>query len=218
MKALESLYTEEHKLRREIEEALSKEEEELGKMKNQQDEVLEELRIAMDQKSSLESQIAETDQIVKELEQKIISAVELLQSYHQERSELQIERDNALREAEELRRRQGDTSSGTFPQYFSEFSFSEIEEATRNFHPSLKIGEGGYGSIYKGSLRHTPVAIKMLHSHSLQGPQEFQQEVGSSINNFLKILGIYYLTYIYWAHCLLKAATEDYWFKLFRLR
>lgn len=191
MKALESLYTEEHKLRREIEEALSKEEEELGKMKNQQDEVLEELRIAMDQKSSLESQIAETDQIVKELEQKIISAVELLQSYHQERSELQIERDNALREAEELRRRQGDTLSGTFPQYFSEFSFSEIEEATRNFHPSLKIGEGGYGSIYKGSLRHTPVAIKMLHSHSLQGPQEFQQEVGSSINNFLKILGIY---------------------------
>ncbi|KAI6707675.1 hypothetical protein NL676_010637 [Syzygium grande] len=177
VKALESLYTEEHKLRREIEEALSKEEEELGKMKNQQDEVLEELRIAMDQKSSLESQIAETDQIVKELEQKIISAVELLQSYHQERSELQIERDNALREAEELRRSQGDTSSGTFPQYFSEFSFSEIEEATRNFHPSLKIGEGGYGSIYKGSLRHTPVAIKMLHSHSLQGPQEFQQEV-----------------------------------------
>ncbi|KAI3441787.1 E3 ubiquitin ligase (RING-type E3 ubiquitin transferase) (Serine/threonine-protein kinase) [Psidium guajava] len=177
VKALESLYAREHKLRREIEEALAKEEEELGKMKNQQDEVLEELRIALDQKSSLESQIAETDQIVKELEQKIISAVELLQSYRQERNELQIERDNALREAEELRRRQGDTSSATFPQYFSEFSFSEIEEATRNFHPSLKIGEGGYGSIYKGFLRHTPVAIKMLHSNSLQGPQEFQQEV-----------------------------------------
>ncbi|XP_030513673.1 U-box domain-containing protein 33-like isoform X2 [Rhodamnia argentea] len=177
VKALESLYAGEHKLRKEIEEALAKEEEELGKMKNQRDEVLEELRIALDQKSSLESQIAETDQIVNELEQKIISAVELLQSYHQERNELQIERDNALRKAEELRSRQGDTLSATFPQYFSEFSFSEIEEATRNFHPSLKIGEGGYGSIYKGSLRHTPVAIKMLHSHSLQGPQEFQQEV-----------------------------------------
>lgn len=179
-KASESLYAEELIHRKEVEEALAKEKLELEWMKKQQDEVNEELQISLNQKSLLESQIAESDQMVKELEQKIISAVELLQNYKKERDELQIERDNALKEAEELRISRKESSSSTHqPQFFSEFLFSEIEEATCNFDPSLKIGEGGYGSIYKGILRHTHVAIKMLHSHSLQGPSEFQQEVRS---------------------------------------
>ena len=63
------------------------------------------------------------------------------------------------------------------PQFFSEFSFSEIEEATHHFDPSLKIGEGGYGNIYKGILGQTQVAVKMRRSNSMQGPAEFQQEV-----------------------------------------
>ncbi|XP_058743983.1 U-box domain-containing protein 33-like isoform X1 [Vicia villosa] len=62
-------------------------------------------------------------------------------------------------------------------QLFNEFSYSEIEEATCNFNPSLKIGEGGYGSIFKGIIRHTEVAIKILSPDSTQGPSEFQQEV-----------------------------------------
>ncbi|KAJ0113486.1 hypothetical protein Patl1_00456 [Pistacia atlantica] len=177
-KASESLYAEALKQRKDVEEALAKEKLELERMRKQQDEVNEELQISLNQKSLLESQLAESDQMVKELEQKIISAVELLQNYKKERDELQIERDNALKEAEELRRSRKEASSSTHqPQFFSEFSFSEIEEATHNFDLSLKIGEGGYGSIYEGILRHTHVAIKMLHSHSLQGPSEFQQEV-----------------------------------------
>lgn len=156
---------------------MAKGKEELEKIKNEKDEVMEELHIALDQKRSLERQIADNDQMVKELEQKIISAVELLQNYKNERDELQLERDNALKEAEELRKSRTEASSSHMPQFFSDFSFSEIEEATQNFNPSLKIGEGGYGSIYKGLLRHTQVAIKVLHSHSLQGPAEFQQEV-----------------------------------------
>ncbi|XP_050249610.1 U-box domain-containing protein 33-like isoform X2 [Quercus robur] len=165
------------KQRKEMEQALAKEKEELEKVNNLCSEVKEELEIALDQKSSMERQIAESEQMVKELEQKIISAVELLQNYKKERDELQTERDIALKEAEELRKKQGEASSTHMPQFFSEFSFSELDEATRNFDPSLKIGEGGYGNIYKGVLRHTQVAIKMLHSHSLQGPSEFQQEV-----------------------------------------
>ncbi|GJX88633.1 U-box domain-containing protein kinase family protein [Tanacetum coccineum] len=57
------------------------------------------------------------------------------------------------------------------------FTRQEIRDATRDFDQSLKIGEGGYGSIFRGFLRHTEVAIKMLHSQSMQGPSEFQQEV-----------------------------------------
>lgn len=167
--------------RKEIEDTVAREREELEKMKRQQDEVMEELRAAVEQKLQLESQIAESDQLVQSLEQKIISAVDLLQSYRRERDELHVERDNALREAEELRKRQGEASSAHMPQFFSDFSFPEIEEATQNFDSSLKIGEGGYGSIFKGFLRHTEVAIKMLNAHSLQGPSEFQQEVGSTL-------------------------------------
>lgn len=179
-KASESLYAKELKQRKDFEEALANEKLELERMKKQQDEVMEELQLALDQKSLLESQILESDQSVEELEQKIISAVELLQNYKKERDELQMDRDKAVQEAEELgKSRKEASSSSHMPQFFSDFSFSEIEEATRNFDPSLKIGEGGYGSIYKGLLRHTQVAIKMLHSHSLQGPSEFQQEVGA---------------------------------------
>ncbi|KAK2992640.1 hypothetical protein RJ640_023950 [Escallonia rubra] len=177
-KASENLYTEEFRQRKEVEDALATGKEEFGKMKQQLEEVMKELQVGLEQKSSLENQIANSDQMVQELEEKIFSAVELLQNYKNERDELQVERDDALREAEDLRQKQAEESSSTqSPQFCSEFSFFEIEEATKKFDPSLKIGEGGYGSIYKGLLRHTLVAIKKLHSHSLQGPLEYQQEV-----------------------------------------
>ncbi|XP_057754675.1 U-box domain-containing protein 33 isoform X2 [Arachis stenosperma] len=176
-KISESLYVEELNLRKRAEEELQKEKEQLQNMKIQRDKVKEELQLALDQKSSLESQIASSELMIKEYEQKIISAVDLLQSYKNERDELQVQRDEVLREATELRKKQGEASGTRTPQLFSEFSFLEIEQATNNFDQSLKIGEGGYGSIFKGMLRHTEVAIKMLHSDSMQGPLEFQQEV-----------------------------------------
>jgi len=171
------LYTEESKRRTVVEEELAKEKEELEKINKEQDEVMGELCIAQDHKSLLEKQIEESDEMVKELEQKIITAVGLLQNYKKERDHLHKGRDNALIEAEELRRNQTEASSTHMPRFFSDFSFSEIEEATHHFDPSRKIGEGGFGNIYKGVLRQTQVAVKMLHSNSMQGPAEFQQEV-----------------------------------------
>ncbi|XP_027907221.1 U-box domain-containing protein 33-like isoform X2 [Vigna unguiculata] len=176
-KATENLYQEELKLRKEQEEEVQKANEELVNMKSHINKVNEELQLALDQKLSLENRIASTELNIKELEQKNISADELSQKYMDELDELQMQLDNALREAEELRRKQGEASSTHWLQPFSEFSFSEIKEATRNFNPSLKIGQGGYGSIFKGILRHTEVAIKMLSPDSTQGPEEFQQEV-----------------------------------------
>ncbi|KAL3737640.1 hypothetical protein ACJRO7_019213 [Eucalyptus globulus] len=149
-------------------------EEELEKVKNQLDKVMEELRIAQDQKSQLKSQFVETDQSRKELEMKIISSEEIISTYRRERELLQNELDDALQKVEEVSRRQGH-SSGT--KYFSEFSMTEIEEAVQNFEPSLKIGEGGCGIVYKGFLRHMPVAIKKMKLQSMQGSQQFQQEV-----------------------------------------
>ncbi|KAL2461552.1 U-box domain-containing protein 33 [Abeliophyllum distichum] len=177
-KTLETMYAEELRQRKEIEEALTRGKEEVEKLKFRLNEVMNELRVAQEQKSDIECEIANSDKIVEDLKHKMFSAVELLQKYKKERDELHVERDNALRVAEELRRKQAEeASSPCVPQFFSEFSFSEIEEATNNFDQALKIGEGGYGSIYRGVLRHTQVAIKKLHPNSSQGPLEFQQEV-----------------------------------------
>lgn len=41
----------------------------------------------------------------------------------------------------------------------------------------MKVGEGGYGPVYKGTLDHTPVAIKVLRPDAAQGKKQFQQEV-----------------------------------------
>uniref|UniRef100_A0A2N9F7D2 RING-type E3 ubiquitin transferase n=1 Tax=Fagus sylvatica TaxID=28930 RepID=A0A2N9F7D2_FAGSY len=177
----ESLCAEEFKQRKEIEEALANEKEEHEKVKIKLNKVMEDLRFALDQKSSLESQIAESHEMINSLELRIVSAVELLQTYKKERDEFLVERDNALKEAEELRRNQGEFSSTQMPQ-FSEFSFSEIEEATQNFDPSLKMGEGRHGNIYKGFLREIQVAIKVLQHHNFQDPSRFQSEV-DTLNN-----------------------------------
>ncbi|KAK8566711.1 hypothetical protein V6N13_002403 [Hibiscus sabdariffa] len=60
---------------------------------------------------------------------------------------------------------------------YRKYTIEEIEEATENFAPSNKIGEGGYGPVYKGKLDHTPVAIKVLRPDAAQGKKQFQQEV-----------------------------------------
>lgn len=59
----------------------------------------------------------------------------------------------------------------------TEFTYSEIKEATKNFDPSHKIGEGGFGAVYRGFLRYTTVAIKILTRDSIQGDPQFYQEV-----------------------------------------
>ncbi|XP_043689731.1 U-box domain-containing protein 33-like [Telopea speciosissima] len=177
-KASESLFEKDKKQREELKVLLWKEKQELEKLKIQLDQVMEELWIAQEHRSKLESQIADSDQMVEELEDKICSAVQLLVTIRNERDELLRERDDAVREAEELRKtREEEAATSQRPHFFSEFSFLEIERATCSFDPSMKIGEGGYGTVYRGTLRQTPVAIKMLHSDNLGGCSEFQQEV-----------------------------------------
>ncbi|XP_031250095.1 U-box domain-containing protein 51-like [Pistacia vera] len=60
---------------------------------------------------------------------------------------------------------------------YRRYNIEEIEQATSNFADSMKIGEGGYGPVYKGKLDHTAVAIKVLRPDAAQGKKQFQQEV-----------------------------------------
>ncbi|KZV20003.1 hypothetical protein F511_26761 [Dorcoceras hygrometricum] len=57
------------------------------------------------------------------------------------------------------------------------FTIDEIEVATNYFSSSCKIGEGGYGPVYKAFLDYTQVAVKTLKSDVSQGRKQFQREV-----------------------------------------
>nr|GLL37981.1 U-box domain-containing protein 35-like [Ipomoea trifida] len=60
---------------------------------------------------------------------------------------------------------------------YRKYPIEEIEAATDKFSQAMKIGEGGYGPVFKGKLDHTPVAIKVLRPDAAQGRKQFQQEV-----------------------------------------
>ncbi|KVH97553.1 Concanavalin A-like lectin/glucanase, subgroup [Cynara cardunculus var. scolymus] len=59
------------------------------------------------------------------------------------------------------------------------FTLRQIKAATKNFDLSNKLGEGGFGAVYKGLLSDgTIIAVKQLSSKSKQGTREFVNEIG----------------------------------------
>ncbi|XP_034580353.1 G-type lectin S-receptor-like serine/threonine-protein kinase RKS1 isoform X4 [Setaria viridis] len=61
---------------------------------------------------------------------------------------------------------------------FSLYDFSQIADATDNFSPKSKLGEGGFGPVYKGVFPDgQELAIKRLSARSQQGLIEFKNEI-----------------------------------------
>ncbi|OEL31492.1 putative receptor-like protein kinase [Dichanthelium oligosanthes] len=64
------------------------------------------------------------------------------------------------------------------------FTFQELKSATRGFSRALMLGEGGFGCVYRGTIRSAleprrslDVAIKQLGRKGLQGHKEWMTEV-----------------------------------------
>ncbi|XP_026414341.1 receptor-like cytoplasmic kinase 176 [Papaver somniferum] len=68
------------------------------------------------------------------------------------------------------------------------FSFSDLKTATRNFRPDNVLGEGGFGSVFKGWIDENTftatkpgiglvIAVKRLYEEGLQGHTEWLAEV-----------------------------------------
>ncbi|KAL0007759.1 hypothetical protein SO802_009261 [Lithocarpus litseifolius] len=58
------------------------------------------------------------------------------------------------------------------------FSYESVPAATDNFSDANKLGEGGFGPVYKGkSLKGQEIAVKMLSKRSGQGLEEFRNEI-----------------------------------------
>ncbi|GLT69593.1 hypothetical protein SLA2020_417320 [Shorea laevis] len=74
------------------------------------------------------------------------------------------------------------------------FSLAEIQAATNDFSDANKLGEGGFGPVYKGIMHNgREVAVKRLSMTSNQGVQEFENEVKLIVKlqhkNLVRLLG-----------------------------
>lgn len=86
------------------------------------------------------------------------------------------------------------------PSDLRAFTFSELKAATKNFNRTTKIGEGGFGCVYKATVKtgedsskKIDVAIKQLGRRGLQVANFFL----SSNNYVLQILGSCTLTSLF---------------------
>ncbi|KAL1559271.1 putative LRR receptor-like serine/threonine-protein kinaseisoform X1 [Salvia divinorum] len=74
------------------------------------------------------------------------------------------------------------------------FSYAELRAATGDFDPSNKLGEGGFGPVYKGTLADGRlVAVKQLSVASHQGKSQFVAEIATisavQHRNLVKLYG-----------------------------
>ncbi|KAL5736152.1 hypothetical protein ACOSQ2_030940 [Xanthoceras sorbifolium] len=74
------------------------------------------------------------------------------------------------------------------------FDFNTIAKATDNFSNDNKLGEGGFGPVYKGTLTEgQEIAVKRLSKCSGQGLEEFKNEIKLIAKlqhrNLVKLLG-----------------------------
>ncbi|GMI65533.1 hypothetical protein like AT1G56130 [Hibiscus trionum] len=74
------------------------------------------------------------------------------------------------------------------------FSYSELKAATEDFSSSKKLGEGGFGPVYKGTLYDgRVVAVKQLSVESNQGKDQFVTEIATisavQHRNLVKLYG-----------------------------
>lgn len=76
------------------------------------------------------------------------------------------------------------------------FSYTDLASATNNFLDERRLGEGGFGAVYKGYLHddwNTAVAVKKISKGSRQGKKDYVTEVKliSSLRhrNLVQVMG-----------------------------
>ncbi|KAL5575451.1 hypothetical protein UlMin_017150 [Ulmus minor] len=83
---------------------------------------------------------------------------------------------------------------GNLLENIRSFSYNELRSASDDFHPSNKLGRGGFGTVYKATLKSgLQVAVKTLSAQSKQGVNEFLTEINTISNvkhpNLVELIG-----------------------------
>jgi hypothetical protein len=79
------------------------------------------------------------------------------------------------------------------------FTFNELKTTTRNFRPDSVLGEGGFGSVFKGWIdEHTlaptrpgtgiVIAVKKLNQEGYQGHREWLVSIILILSEFCYIV------------------------------
>nr|GMC98825.1 probable receptor-like protein kinase At5g47070 isoform X2 [Ipomoea batatas] len=147
----------------------------------------------------------------KDEEPKIVKSTPVLSScsgfsdHDVRQSNLESSSQNASDTSTESRGRTQFPSMSERPSNLRDFSFSELKSATKNFNRSTKIGEGGFGPVYKATIKNSEdpasrvdVAVKQLSRRGLQaryfhGHREWVTEVNVlgvvEHENLVKLIG-----------------------------
>ncbi|XP_021370947.1 receptor-like kinase LIP2 isoform X2 [Mizuhopecten yessoensis] len=65
------------------------------------------------------------------------------------------------------------------------FTYKEINQATNGFNDQCKLGQGGFGEVFKGRLKNSQCAIKRLFSGS-EGDQESQSHLKTELKALIR--------------------------------
>uniref|UniRef100_A0A251T959 Receptor-like serine/threonine-protein kinase n=2 Tax=Helianthus annuus TaxID=4232 RepID=A0A251T959_HELAN len=117
----------------------------------------------------------------------ILVSVCIFYRYNRKKQQPQVTPRNELRHDPENR-------SGDEDLELPLFGLSTLHRATNNFSTNNKLGEGGFGPVYKGVLEDgQEIAVKRLAKTSTQGLHEFKNEVilisKLQHRNLVKLLG-----------------------------
>ncbi|KAL1534418.1 non-specific serine/threonine protein kinase [Salvia divinorum] len=87
-----------------------------------------------------------------------------------------VDEEDGEEEDEDVSSMEMDFQKGSGPR---RFSYGELAAATGNFAEESKLGEGGFGGVYRGFLKNLDsyVAVKRVSKTSKQGAKEYASEV-----------------------------------------
>ncbi|XP_041995685.1 U-box domain-containing protein 33-like isoform X1 [Salvia splendens] len=185
VKALESAYSNEMKLRIDAEDELTIAIQEQEMLLKERERISQELQRTMRNIAVLDSRAHEANRRREEVaaELKLIQAS--IATLRKERQKLQIQKTEAMRWLHRWKSHEQCEDENENKLFCSvedvyempEFSLSDLEAATCCFSETFSIGQGGYGIVYKGEILNKTVAIKKLHLYNTQRQLEFHREV-----------------------------------------
>lgn len=189
VKIFESAHAHEAKLRKEAEEAVTTTIHEQEMLLEEKGEIMRELQRTTRNVALLDNRAQEANRRRDEAAGELKLIQTSIASLRQEKQRIRRQKMEAARWLERWKSRgqTGAANCNGFLGYveelpeLAEFSLSDLQTATCNFSESFKLGQGGFGCVYKGEMLGRTVAIKKLYPNNMQGQSEFQKEVSCSL-------------------------------------